>query len=164
MSIDHHSEHSLAQYEDWANSLPVTDANPPAGFEPIFRSSPFLDHLGPFFMRKETDGTFVVGLRVLPCHANGKGNAHGGLMMTLCDIALGYRTSTSVDPRPSLATASVTTDFAGSAKVGDWIEAHVDVQKVGRTLAFANCTVVCDGQRIVHASGIFSVLNSARAT
>ena len=134
-----------------------SDADPPPGFEPIFRSSPFLDHLGPFFMRKTPDGAFVVGLRVTPCHANGRGNAHGGLMMTLCDIALGYRTSSSVDPKPFLTTASVKTDFAGSAKVGDWIEAHVDVQKVGRSLAFANCYVVCNGQRIVHASGIFSV-------
>ena len=140
-----------------------SDTAPPPGFEPIFRSSPFLDHLGPFFMRKTADGAFVIGLRVLPYHANGRGNAHGGLMMTLCDVALGYRTSSSVDPRPFLTTASVKTDFAGSAKVGDWIEAHVDVQKVGRSLAFANCYVVCDGQRIVHASGIFSVLKAERA-
>ena len=137
-----------------------SDADPPIGFEPIFRSSPFLDHLGPFFMRKTADGAFIIGLRVRPCHANGRGNAHGGLLMTLCDIALGYRTSSSVEPRPFLTTASVTTDFAGSAKVGDWIEAHVDVQKVGSRLAFANCYVVCDGQRIVHASGIFSVLKT----
>lgn len=134
-----------------------SEAGPPAGFEPIFRSSPFLDHLGPFFMRKTDDGAFVIGLRVAPCHANGRGNAHGGLMMTLCDIALGYRTSTSVETRPFLTTASLKTDFAGSAQVGDWIEAHVDVQKVGRSLAFANCYVVRDGRRIVHASGIFSV-------
>lgn len=139
-----------------------SDADPPPGFEPIFRSSPFLDHLGPFFMRKTADGALVIGLRVAPCHANGRGNAHGGLLMTLCDIALGYRTSSSVEPRPFLTTASVKTDFVGSATVGDWIEAHVDVQKVGRSLAFANCYVVCDGQRIVHASGIFSVLKAER--
>ena len=102
------------------------------------------------------DGTFAVGLRVRPCHANGRGQAHGGLLMTLCDIALGYRTATSVEPRPFLTTVSITADFAGSAKVGDWIEVHVDVQKVGRSLAFANCAIVCDGRRIVHASGVFA--------
>ena len=36
-----------------------------------------------------------------------------------------------------LTTASVTTDFAGGAKVGDWVEAHVDVHKVGGRLAFS---------------------------
>jgi uncharacterized protein (TIGR00369 family) len=134
----------------------MPDADPPAGFEPLFRSSPFLEHLGPFFMRKAEDGTFVVGLRVLPCHANGRGGAHGGLLMTLCDIALGYRTTTSATPQPLLTTASVTADFAGAADVGDWIEAHVDVHKVGSRLAFANCYVVRKGQRIVHASAVFA--------
>jgi acyl-coenzyme A thioesterase 13 len=134
----------------------MANVAPPPGFQPLFRSSPFLDHLGPFFMQKAADGTFIVGLRVLPCHANSRGGAHGGLLMTLCDIALGYRTSTSTKPQPMLTTASVTTDFAGSAKVGDWIEAHVDVQKVGSRLAFANCYVECNGQQIVHASAVFA--------
>ena len=76
--------------------------------------------------------------------------------MTLCDIALGYRTTTSTHPRPLLTTASITADFAGAAKVGDWIEAHVDVHKVGGRLAFANCYIVRDGERIVHGSGVFA--------
>jgi acyl-coenzyme A thioesterase 13 len=69
------------------------EANPPEGFEPLFRSSPFLDHNGPFFYRRTEDGAFVIGLRILPKHANARGGAHGGLLMTLCDIALGYRTT-----------------------------------------------------------------------
>jgi acyl-coenzyme A thioesterase 13 len=40
--------------------------------------------------------------------------------------------------------------------VGDWIEAHVDVHKVGGRMAFANCYIVRDGERIVHASGVFA--------
>ena len=45
------------------------NASPPAGFEPLFRSSPFSETVGPFFYRKEPDGSFVVGMRVLPKHA-----------------------------------------------------------------------------------------------
>src|SRR5215475_420435 len=134
----------------------MSDLQPPAGFEPLFRTSPFLDHLGPFFMRKQEDGSFVVGLRILPHHANGRGAAHGGLLMTLCDIALGYRTTSSTTPRPLLTTASITTDFAGAARVGDWIEARVDVHKVGARLAFANCYILRNGERITHASGVFA--------
>ncbi|MBM3642961.1 MAG: PaaI family thioesterase [Alphaproteobacteria bacterium] len=132
------------------------DANPPPGFEPLFRSSPFLDHNGPFFFRKDDQGGFVVGLRILPHHANARGGAHGGLLMTLCDIALGYRTTRSQTPHPMLTTASVTADFAGSAKVGDWVEAHVEVHKVGGRLAFANCYLVSNGERIVRASAVFA--------
>ena len=134
----------------------MTDVDPPAGFEPLYRTSPFLDHVGPFFMRKQDDGGFVVGLRIRPCHANGRGLAHGGLLTTLCDIALGYRTSSSTTPRPMLTTASLTMDFAGSAKIGDWVEAHVDVHKVGGRLAFANCYLMVGDERIVHASAVFA--------
>ena len=132
------------------------NGEPPPGFEPLFRTSPFLDLLGPFFHRKESDGTFVVGLRVLPKHANARGTAHGGLLMTLLDIAIGYRTSLSQDPPAAITTASITADFAGAPKVGDWVEAHVDVQKVGGRLAFANAFLVVDGERIVRASAVFT--------
>ena len=134
----------------------TAESDPPEGFKPLFRSSPFLDHNGPFFFRESADGTFVIGLRIQPKHANGRGIAHGGLLMTMCDISLGYRTTRSQTPSPMLTTASVTTDFAGSAKIGDWVEAHVDVQKVGGRLAFANCYLVCNGERIVHASAVFA--------
>ena len=132
------------------------EPNPPAGFEPLFRSSPFLDTVGPFFYRKEPDGGFVVGLRVLPKHTNARGGAHGGLLLTLIDVAMGYRAAFSQDPPAALTTASVTADFVGTAKLGDWVEAHVDVQKVGSRLAFANAFLMVNGERLVRASAVFS--------
>jgi hypothetical protein len=42
------------------------ESPPPEGFKPLFRTSPFLDHNGPFFHRENEDGTFVVGLRIQP--------------------------------------------------------------------------------------------------
>lgn len=132
------------------------EPNPPAGFAPLFRTSPFLETIGPLFYRKEADGGFVIGLRVLPKHANARGAAHGGLMTTLLDIALGYRASLSVDPPANLTTANLTVDFAGGAKVGDWVEAHVDVQKVGGRLAFANAFLSVNGERVVRGSAVFA--------
>ena len=41
----------------------------------------------------------MIGLRILPKHANARGTAHGGLLMTLLDIALGY--SSGVEPEPA---------------------------------------------------------------
>jgi acyl-coenzyme A thioesterase 13 len=132
------------------------DASPPTGFEPLFRSSPFLETAGPFFYRKEPDGSFVIAVRVLPKHANARGSAHGGLLLTLLDVALGYRAAFSEDPPAALTTATMSADFVGSAKVGDWVEAHVDVQKVGSRLAFANAFLVVNGERLVRANAVFS--------
>lgn len=133
----------------------MSESNPPDGFEPLFRSSPYLDTLGPFFYRRLDDG-FVIGVRVMPKHANARGTAHGGFLMSLCDIALGYRAAFTEDPPAQLITASVTTDFAGAARLGDWIEAQVDVQRMGGRLAFANCYLLVGGARIVRASAVFS--------
>jgi acyl-coenzyme A thioesterase 13 len=132
------------------------DAAPPAGFEPLFRSSPFSEAVGPFFYRKEPSGSFVVGVRVLPKHANARGGAHGGFLMTLVDIALGYRAAFSEQPPAALITASLCADFVGAAKIGDWVEAHVDVHKVGSRLAFANAFLMVNGERIVRANAVFS--------
>ncbi len=138
----------------------------PPGFEPLFRTSPFLETLGPFFFRRTPAG-FVIGLRVEEKHSNARGTAHGGLLLTLADIALGYTAAFSEEPPLSLTTASLSTDFAGQAKIGDWIEAHVDIQKIGSRLVFANAYLVVGAERIARASAVFarnaSALADARA-
>ena len=96
--------------------MPKDDSQPPEGFKPLFRTSPFLDHNGPFFYRENGDGTFVVGLRIQPKHANARGVAHGGILMTLCDISLGYRTTRSQTPSPLIVTASVMDDYQALCK------------------------------------------------
>ena len=131
------------------------DPSPPTGFEPLFRTSPFLETVGPFFYRNEPGG-FVIGVRVLPKHLNARGSAHGGLLLTLADVALGYRAALSQDPPAALTTASLCADFAGAPKLGDWLEAHVEVQRVGSRLAFANAFLTVDGERLVRASAVFS--------
>ena len=134
----------------------MSEPNPPPGFEPLFRTSPFLETTGPYFYRKEPNGGFVIGLRVLPKHANARGGAHRGLLMTLLDIALGYSSGLSQNPPAKLTTASLAADFVGAPKIGDWVEAHVDVQKVGGRLAFANAFLVVDGERVVRGSAVFA--------
>jgi acyl-coenzyme A thioesterase 13 len=52
---------------------------------------------------------------------------------------------------------SLTIDYAGSARVGDWVEARAEVQRVGSRLGFANCYLLTGEQRIVRASAIFAL-------
>lgn len=129
--------------------------DPPEGFSPLFRTSPFLDAVGPFYYRRDGE-RLVIGLRVLEKHANARGAAHGGLLITLADIALGYNTAYRENPPGSWVTANLTGDFAGAAKLGDWIEAHVDVQKSGKLLAFANAYLIVGSERILRASAVFA--------
>jgi acyl-coenzyme A thioesterase 13 len=127
----------------------------PAGFAPLFRTSPFLDAVGPFYHRRDGE-RLVIGLRVLEKHAHARGAAHGGLLMTLADIALGYNTAYRENPPGSWVTANLTGDFAGAAKLGDWIEAHVEVLKSGKRLAFANAYLIVGSEPILRASTVFA--------
>ncbi len=128
----------------------------PEGFEPLFRSSPFLERTGPFFSSGR-GAQLRIGMRVLEHHLNARGYVHGGALMTIADIALGYAMASSADPPVQAVTSHISTDFAGSAKLGDWVESSADIQKVGRTLAFCNVYLHVGEQRIVRASGIFAI-------
>ncbi len=129
------------------------------GYTALFRTSPFLDLVGPFYQREEGEG-LVVALRIEARHANARGTAHGGLLVTTADVALGYNAAyLGLEKRAgaALITANLSVDFAGSAKVGDWVEARVDVQRVGARLAFANAYLYVGERRIARASAVFAV-------
>ena len=126
----------------------------PEGFGPLSRTSPLLELLGPFYARDE-GRDLVLGLRVAQKHTNARGFAHGGVLLTLADVALGYAAEGSVDPPARLITTSVSADFAGSVKLGDWVEARVDVQRVGKRIAFANAYLHIGERRVVRASAVF---------
>jgi acyl-coenzyme A thioesterase 13 len=131
----------------------------PEGFAPLFRSSPYLDLLGPIY-NKKTDSELRIGLRAEKKHCNGRNQVHGGVFSSLADIALGYNAAFQGKEPVPMVTASLNIDYAGSAKLGDWIEISVDVQKVGRSMAFANCYFYVDSKRIARASAVFNVISA----
>ncbi len=129
----------------------------PDGFLPYSEPSPFLDQIGPLYERDNERG-FALGLLVLDRHCNRRGFAHGGLLVTLADIALGKTGERRSTPRVRLLTTSLVFDFISIARRGDWIEAQCDFQRTGREIAFANCYVTRSGDVIGRASGVFKVL------
>ena len=139
----------------------------PGGFEPIFRTSPYLDMIGPiynkFFVLESKDDNstkgIVVGFFAQDKHCNAKGFVHGGIVSGIADIALGYNCGLSKTPPVSMVTTSLTIDYVGGIKRNEWIEVHVDVQKVGSRVAFANCYFVVENKRVARASGVFSVIS-----
>jgi acyl-coenzyme A thioesterase 13 len=146
----------------FADMTPSPSIDVPEGFAPIFRSSPFLDTIGPLYS-KGTGAQLVIGWRVEPKHTNARGSLHGGVLATLADVALGYSLATSGEMRTSMVTASLSIDFAGSAAIGDWVETSVDIQKRGSRLAFANAYFNRGSERIARASGVFLVLKQEEA-
>jgi acyl-coenzyme A thioesterase 13 len=139
---------------------PTAAGGLPPGFEPLFRTSPFLDATGPFFYKALEVG-FTVGLRVLEKHTNASGFLHGGLVATLADVSLGYVTAASRTPALRMVTTSLGIDFVGTAKVGDWVESRVSIVKVGSRLAFANAVIASNDAPIASARAVFLVVGAA---
>ena len=136
-------------------------SNVPPEFAPLFRTSPFLDTVGPLFHRGK-GAELVLGFHVATKHTNARGMLHGGVLATVGDISLGYALATSSDPMGSFVTASLNIDFVGSASIGDWIESHVEIQKIGSRLAFANAYFQLGAQKIARVSGVFAVMEPVK--
>jgi uncharacterized protein (TIGR00369 family) len=128
----------------------VSDA--PAGFAPYDGAGPFLDHIGPIYVRDE-----CFGLRAGEHHANHRGTIQGGLLSTFADFALGRAIESDADDGKQRATASLTVDFLKPANPGDWIEARTRVERVGGTLSFADCSLFAADREIVRARAVFVV-------
>ena len=126
----------------------------PEGFRAIPRLSPFNALVGPLYEREES-GSLSIGLRISEKHTNSRGICHGGVLATLADLAMGYAMLHRMG-KGGFVTAHLAVDYAGAAKVGDWIQSAVEIHRVGATLAFANCYLIAGERRIVRASAIFA--------
>ena len=99
----------------------------------------------------------MLGLRIEEHHLNGAGAAQGGLLVTLVDFALGRAVHAEIEGEDRPLTVSLTADFLRGVEAGDWVEARTRVERVGGTLAFADCSLSVDGREVVRARGVFGV-------
>ena len=99
----------------------------------------------------------MFGLLAEDRHTNHRGTIQGGLLSTFADFALGRAIEADADDGRDRATVSLTVDFLKPATAGDWIEARSRVDRVGGTLAFADCALTVDGREIVRARAVWVV-------
>lgn len=129
----------------------------PAGFRPVDHGGPYFVALGPVYARHVAGRTSVIALRVGERHTNILGVTHGGMLATLADSALGMNVAMARKPRQSIVTVSLTMDYLSSARVGEWLEAHVTIRRQGRQLSFAEALLQVGERVILRASAVFSV-------
>ncbi len=128
----------------------------PDGFVPFANQGPFLEGVGPVHVR-EGSRELVLGLRADERHANHRGTVQGGLLATFADFALGRAIEADAEDERERATVSLTVDFLKPSKPGDWIESRTRVDRVGGTLAFADCSLTVEGSEIVRARAVWVV-------
>lgn len=145
----------------------------PAGFEPMGSRSPFNQMIGPLQARLQDEGV-VIGIRLEEKHMNTSGRLHGAMVSAIFDSCFGLNVGVAVARDkgtdgelrppgvngPPLVTVSLTTEYLGTAKVGDWIEASAVIQRPGRSLAFVSGQLTHEGAPIAKGNGIFRVFST----
>ena len=140
------------------------------GFEPLETTSPFILNVGPLY-RQITEDQTLLGLLIEEKHCNSRGRLHGAMVCAVADIALGQNVGRlfaengafedadgALLPGVGMATVSMSTDFAGTARVGDCVDVLVDVQRAGKRMAFANAYLCRGEERIARFSGVYQII------
>jgi len=134
----------------------------PEGFKLLKRGGGYLTSLGPWYYRidesKGEKGQLILAIRVEDRHTNIRHIAHGGFLVTMVDTALGIVVSSSREPPQPIVTVSLTTNFITSAEPGDWVEAHVDIDRMGGRLAYASCTLRVGDRCVMTGTGVFALM------
>ena len=96
---------------------------------------PFIAHLG-LATEALGEGTARLALRLEPHMTNSFGTAHGGVIMTLLDVALCTAARTLHPDSTGVMTIDLSTSFIG-AGTGPRLVAEARVLKNGRSIIFA---------------------------
>ncbi len=128
----------------------------PEGFEPAGFTPGFLDHGGPYYLGAAADGVRVVGLRIMPHHINYQDAAHGGVISTFADVALSHAVYDAERPRLAPSTVSLTVNYLAGARLGDWLEARVRIDRMGGRMGYTSGGIWRGGEQLASMSGVFA--------
>ena len=117
------------------------------------RLPPFPHSLGIEIVVAEP-GRAELRVELRPELLNGGGTAHGGLIATLIDTAVGTATSLiGGEGRQGSVTLSLTVNYIGLVRLGGELRASARVRGGGRSAAFCDCAVT-DGDGALVAPGV----------
>jgi acyl-coenzyme A thioesterase PaaI-like protein len=128
----------------------------PQGFVNVDWTRGFGRQVGPLF-RKDEAGSRTMGLFVEEHHTNGMMNAHGGVLMTLADIAWGN--AVSMERSMFWVTVRLTCDFLAGAKAGEWIEAGGELISDADDIYVVRGRVWCAERALVSGTGVFKAIS-----
>ena len=138
----------------------------PEGFSPHVRKSPLTDPWEPLYAKPGAD-RLVLGVRVRPEHCNSRNMPHGGFLAAMADNAMGLSLGVGLAAigreSAGLVTVSLTLDYLGAAKLGQWLEFDTDFVKLGRSICFAEATVRADGVAVARARATFKPFEAKAA-
>ncbi len=113
--------------------------------------------IGPLHYAPKGDEAALARLTLERKHINIGGVCHGGVLLTVADVAMGWMARRLADDA-SVATIDLDAHFLAGAKLGQTLVAEARCNRRVRDLAFMTCRIKADGRDVFAASGIWKAL------
>lgn len=113
----------------------------------------FIAHIGGLWRLTDETGQHY-GFITRDIHANRNGVVHGGMIMSFADRAFGMQSRLSSGAERA-ATVSLSHQFVAPLKIGKFATLTPRIVKLTPRMAFVEGTVMCDGEAIVQAQGVW---------
>lgn len=125
----------------------------PAGFQLLPEQAGFAHHVGPIYWRVDGEKG-IMAFRVAEIHLNPAGICHGGMMMSVMDMSLGFNNRLTSGRGAFPPTIQLSYDFLQPAQLGDWLESDVSFTYNTPRMGFANGFLVGPRGVVLRCSGI----------
>ena len=131
----------------------MTEITPPLDgytiYDPI---DPLENHVGPFFWKELEEGIQHFVLKAEARHCNRHEIVHGGLMMTMIDLAMVVAAKETRDEQ--LVTVSHNSEFVDAGRAGDLIEANGELVRRTGSMAFVRGRVYVGERTLLSSSAV----------
>ena len=134
----------------------MNDLSPPLDgytiYDPI---DPYENHAGPFFW-KEENGVQKFALQAEARHCNRHEIVHGGLMMTMIDLAMVVAAKETWEEQ--LVTVALNSEFIDAGRAGELVEAEGELVKRTGSMAFVRGRVHVGDRTLLASSAVLKRL------
>jgi uncharacterized protein (TIGR00369 family) len=136
----------------------------PEGFLPHFRKSAVTDPWEPLYSRRAA-GRVEIGLRLASPHCNSRGLAHGGVIATLADNAMGLSFHEArvlavgaAQAGSGGVTVNLSVDYLDAGRLGEWMQVTPRVLRAGGSTGFVDALITAGGRLVARSSAVFRLI------
>ena len=130
------------------------------GYTIPYPDDPFEMNSGPFYLGKGNNGETIVALEVSQSQCNSGLVAHGGLIMTLADLAVCHEAVKNLNNVNAL-TVSLTANFLKPAKKGTLLRAFPEVSRRTKRTAFMEAYILADDEKVFTCTSVIRLISSS---
>ncbi len=146
--------HNIGRMTDSPQTTKSSGA--PDGFTDFEVGAGFVDHIGPIYWKLEKDSC-ELGFRVLEHHLNPGGICHGGLMMTVVDMAIGFSVCWNCRLLSFAPSINNNFDFIRAGHLGDWMQTETELIQKTKRMGFARGLLKGPNGPVMRYNGILKI-------